>query len=271
MRVRGSSRASCAAAEMPSSPGISMSSSATSACRCAGGLEHEVAALDLGDDLDVVLEREQAGERAAHHRLVLGDQDADHALERQREPQAEAAPGSRPGLERAVQAARPLGEAGEARSVGRSAAERPRRRRRPASETAVVARLERDRRRRGRRCGGRRSSSPRAAPRRARSRPRPAARRGAVHAQSIPAAERAARALLERLGEREPPVAVHRRAHLGQRLPGHALDVGELGVGGGADRSRRASSPSSLLSAIDGQASGRAGRAGRGRSAGAPR
>ena len=57
-----------------------MSSSATSGLDARAAVEHEVAALDLGHDLDVVLEREQARERAADHRLVLGDEDADHAL-----------------------------------------------------------------------------------------------------------------------------------------------------------------------------------------------
>src|SRR4051812_22803826 len=41
-------------------------------------LEHLVAAGHLGHDLDVGLEREQAGKRAADHGLVLGEQDADH-------------------------------------------------------------------------------------------------------------------------------------------------------------------------------------------------
>ena len=42
-------------------------------------VEHLVAALDLGHHLDVRLQLEQARERAAHHRLVLGDQHPDHA------------------------------------------------------------------------------------------------------------------------------------------------------------------------------------------------
>ena len=40
---------------------------------------HLIAARALRDDVDVVLEREQRGERAADHPLVLGDQHADHA------------------------------------------------------------------------------------------------------------------------------------------------------------------------------------------------
>src|SRR5262249_54741577 len=41
--------------------------------------QHLVAAPDLRDHLDVELELEQRRERLAHHRLVLGDEDADHA------------------------------------------------------------------------------------------------------------------------------------------------------------------------------------------------
>jgi hypothetical protein len=44
----------------------------------AGGREHLVAAGDLGDHLQVGLEAEQRGEGAAHHPLVLRDQDPDH-------------------------------------------------------------------------------------------------------------------------------------------------------------------------------------------------
>jgi hypothetical protein len=47
--------------------------------RGARGAQHLVAAPDLGDDLDVVLEAEQRRERLAHHRLVLGDEHPDHA------------------------------------------------------------------------------------------------------------------------------------------------------------------------------------------------
>ena len=65
-------------------PGISMSSSATSGRGGARGVEHLVAAPDLRDDLDVGLEREQAGDRLADHRLVLGEEDADHAGDRAR-------------------------------------------------------------------------------------------------------------------------------------------------------------------------------------------
>jgi hypothetical protein len=46
------------------------------ACRA----EDLVPAPDLGDDLDVVFEREQAGECTPHHALVLGDENADHVV-----------------------------------------------------------------------------------------------------------------------------------------------------------------------------------------------
>ena len=43
------------------------------------GRRHDlVAARDLADDLDVALQGKQRGEGAAYHRLVLGQQDADH-------------------------------------------------------------------------------------------------------------------------------------------------------------------------------------------------
>ncbi len=43
------------------------------------GADDLVAALQLGHDLHVVLQREQRDQRAADHVHVLGDQDADHA------------------------------------------------------------------------------------------------------------------------------------------------------------------------------------------------
>ena len=62
---------------MPSSPGISTSSSATSGRCSRRGRHHLVAAADLGDHLEVGLEVEQRGERAAHQRLVVGEQQPD--------------------------------------------------------------------------------------------------------------------------------------------------------------------------------------------------
>jgi hypothetical protein len=43
-----------------------------------GGRNHLIAAGSLRDDLEVGLQPEQTGQRAAHQSLVLGDQDADH-------------------------------------------------------------------------------------------------------------------------------------------------------------------------------------------------
>ena len=92
-----------------------MSSSATSGRVRRAAAEHLVAALDLGHDLDVALQGEQARERSAHHGLVLGDQDADHGvasgtLSRRRKPPS----GRGAGLERAVHALGALGEPGQA-------------------------------------------------------------------------------------------------------------------------------------------------------------
>jgi hypothetical protein len=69
----------------------------------------------LGHDIDVVLECEQARQRPAHHRPVLRDQDADHAASIGT-PEADSESSRRPcpGLERAVEVARPLREARQA-------------------------------------------------------------------------------------------------------------------------------------------------------------
>ena len=93
-----------------------MSSSATSGGVAATTPSDRVAALDLGHDLDVVLQREQAREGAADHRLVLGDQHADHVgwsgtLSRRRNPPSGRAPAS----SLPAHALRPLGEAAAAR------------------------------------------------------------------------------------------------------------------------------------------------------------
>ena len=128
---------------MPSRPGISMSSSATSGALVARRGEHLVAALDLADDLDVVLEREQARERSADHRLVLGDQDADHGsasgtVTRSRKPPL--GPGA--GLERAAHALRALAQAVEpAAAVARRRGRRGRRRRSRARRSRRSARM----------------------------------------------------------------------------------------------------------------------------------
>ena len=71
-----------AAAAMPSSPGISTSSSATSAERCARGIHDLVAAADLRHHLQIGFEVEQGGEGAAHQRLVVGEQQPDGSVTR---------------------------------------------------------------------------------------------------------------------------------------------------------------------------------------------
>ena len=70
--------------------------------RLAPGRRDLVAAADLRDDLDVVLEAEQRRERLAHHRLVLGEQDADHvpvaamgSVTRRRKPPSGDVPASK--------------------------------------------------------------------------------------------------------------------------------------------------------------------------------
>ena len=55
-----------------------MSSRATSGSAASAAATTSSPRGDLGHDLDVGLELEQAGQRAPHHRLVLGDQDPDH-------------------------------------------------------------------------------------------------------------------------------------------------------------------------------------------------
>ena len=54
-----------------------MSSSATSGAGVRRRGDHLVTAADLRHDLEVVLEVEQRGERGAHQRLVVGEQQPD--------------------------------------------------------------------------------------------------------------------------------------------------------------------------------------------------
>ena len=70
--------ASSAATSRPLMPGSSMSSSATSGFTPAGRRHRLLAGAHLGHDLDVLLQREQRGHRAPHHRLVLEEEDPDH-------------------------------------------------------------------------------------------------------------------------------------------------------------------------------------------------
>ena len=232
--------------------------------------EDLVAALDLGDDLDVVLEREQARERAAHHRLVLGDQDADHVPARgtvslRRKPP----PGAGAGLE-VRRGARCARSASPVRPLPAPRPWPPRRRRprsrarprRPSARTRIAQ------------CRAPLWRTTFVVP----SRTRPGEHRLDVGGQlDVRAVELAVdagggerrRAPVERLGEREPAVALHclrapRRAPAGDRL-----DVVELLSRRAPGRARPALRASSLLSAIR-RGCGRAGRGGRARSAAAP-
>ena len=71
---------------MPSRPGISTSSRATSGRCPAGRGDHLVAAADLGDHLQVGLQLEQRGQRAADQGLVVGEQQADRGAHQARSP-----------------------------------------------------------------------------------------------------------------------------------------------------------------------------------------
>ena len=251
----GSSRASAAAASRPSRPGISMSSSATSG-RCArAGCERLVAPAGLGHDLDVVLQREQAGERAAHHRLVLGDQDADHGA-RQRDARGasrNAAAGPGAGLQRAADPARALREAGEAVAAVRVAGAGG-----PSSSTSSATPSgggERDRA--GARAAvahdvrGRLAHGPGQQALDLGRQPSGASpRRGS----RCPAAASAVRAPSSSSASASRAVAADRLAHLGQRLPGRpAATSVELRRAPGAGSRRRSFAASSLLSAISGE------------------
>ena len=70
------------AALMPSWPGISMSTTATSGRVASAVCNHLVAPTDLCDDLDVLFELQQASNRRAEHELVFGQQHPDHLRQR---------------------------------------------------------------------------------------------------------------------------------------------------------------------------------------------
>ena len=70
---------------MPSSPGISTSSNATSGECSQHRLDRRVAGPHLGDHLEVRLEAEQRGDRAADERLVVGQHQPDHGRTTDRE------------------------------------------------------------------------------------------------------------------------------------------------------------------------------------------
>ena len=122
-----------------------MSSSATSGARGARRVEHLVAAPDLRRRPRCPPRARAGRERAAHHRLVLGEQDADHARPPSgtRHPQPEAAVRAR---RRASTAADRAARARAARP-GRCRRRRRRPRRAPSStisSAAVAARLDAD-------------------------------------------------------------------------------------------------------------------------------
>ena len=118
---------------MPSSPGISTSSRATSGPVLAGRGDHLVAPADLGDDLEVGLQVEQRGQRAADQRLVVGEQQPDrrgHAGTVDPEHEA-AALGPAPTVTAAAGRRGPLAQAGRARARPAPVADRPARRSAP--------------------------------------------------------------------------------------------------------------------------------------------
>ena len=210
---------------MPSSPGISTSSSATSAPRSTGGGHHLVAAPDLGDHLEVGLEPEQRGQRAAHERLVVGEQQPDRRA-RQRCTRSRKPPlVRRPTATSRPRGGRPLAQAGEAvPAVEPRAVEPPRR-----GPAAVVRDLDAVRR------------QPHAAPRRAplcrttfvtpsRTAQANSSRRSAGHVvdgaragpRRCPPPRARRRADGELPGQRHLAVPDDGRADVGQRLPAPA-------------------------------------------------
>ncbi len=76
-RVDGSACLRARVASMPSMPGISTSSRATSGACARGRLHDGVAAAHLGHDGQVGLEVEQRGQGPAHQGLVVGEQQPD--------------------------------------------------------------------------------------------------------------------------------------------------------------------------------------------------
>ena len=129
----GSARRSAAVAAMPSSPGISTSSRATSARARTAAATTSSPRADLGDHLEVGLQVEQRGQRAADQGLVVGEQQPDHAA---RPPAA----GSRPRARGPISTRRagrrgPLAQPGQARAAAR----------RSAGAAPVVARPRRSR------------------------------------------------------------------------------------------------------------------------------
>ena len=93
------------------------------------GVDHLVAVVALGDDLEAVVGAEDAGHAGPHDRLVVDDEDADHAAHGGRRGRVGRAGGAashlpavrrRPGLELAAEGARPLPHPDEAEVPGAS-------------------------------------------------------------------------------------------------------------------------------------------------------
>ena len=119
-----------------------------------GGHDDLVAAADLGDDLEVVLELEQRGERGAHQRLVVGEQQPDHvarldgdrAGSRGRRRGAGTSTRSRQPRERAAPAVtRAAGRVDAARAARSARCRRRPTPPRPSSTISIQSRPERDR------------------------------------------------------------------------------------------------------------------------------
>jgi hypothetical protein len=191
---------------------------------CGG--EHVVAALDLGHDIDVLFEAEQAGERPAHHRLILGDEDADHVPGRgtvslSRKPPSGRAPASSSPRRRCARSRGPFKPLPG--FAGRVAL--------PSSSISTPARRSSDRTRIAQ-CDAPLCRMTLVVPSRTAHASTASTSAGSATAssassQSMPAAESADRAV-QCLGERELPVALDGLAHLRQRRAGDALDVVEL-------------------------------------------
>ena len=122
-------------ASMPSTPGIRTSIRTTSGRRRPASLDRLVPVLGLADDLDVVLAVEDRAEAAAHERLVVGDQDANHVVGRHRKASddAKAAARQRAGVERPAEHGDALAHADQAVAATSDRVDGDRRRSRPVA------------------------------------------------------------------------------------------------------------------------------------------
>ena len=283
-------RRSAPAASSPDAPGISMSSSAMSGLVIQRGRRRPRRRRDFRDHLDVGFEAEQQRQRAAHHALVLGEQ---YRITR-RPPgmlrcpvhagrigigtvtvSRNPPPGAVELVTRAARVGDPLPQPEQAGAAGRARRlRRPdRRRRSPSRSRLSVGQPIRVIRHRlawavpdhvRRAPPGPPSRTARSSP--AATRHRPVCQ--ITHA--IPASTSAARRRRVRSSNRRPAIPVDRVAYLGQRLPADRLDVGGLARGGGRIAFGQ---PADHLGLHDDQRQrvARAGRAGPGRTAAAPR